>query len=183
MPTAIIVALIAGVFTIAATLIGALLKTGPERPEGEVSNNKKSCEITIDNLNLALQVNGNLSSVRENETIEASKGDSLLLTDLGMDLSHNDACADTTIAAVAYLRKPKVRNENLKDKYDYQDGRFTNGARVRRAFQSGDFFSKSGNPAWVLEEDWNNLVLTLVEYSSQYPDGTVIERFHFRLAR
>ncbi len=183
MSSVVIAAIIGGVFAVAAALVGVFFKTGLQSNGGEASGSKGACEISMSDLSLNLEINGKSSSVKENGMIEATDGDSLLLVDLEVDLLLNGACAGTKLAMEAYLRKPEVRNDDPKDEFAYEDGRFTNGARLRGAFRSSKFFSKSGSSEWVLEDGWNNLALSLVEYSPRYPEGHVVERFYFQILR
>lgn len=141
------------------------------------------CKIKIVEFKLNYSVNGKTWSSYINQTIKAAKGDTLLLTDFEIIISFNSSCKLTKITAEAFIKKPKIKNPDPKDKYDYNDIRFTEGETVSSAIKSKRFSAVSGINEWALESGWDNVVISLLEYSSQYPNGHVFERLYFKIQK
>ena len=118
-----------------------------------------------------------------NEPIKAGKGDTLSLKNVEMILSINDSCKTTNIAIEAFIKKPNVKNPDPLDKYDYNDGRFTECKNITNVIEMGDFFSVNETKAWILQSEWDNIVISLIEYNNRYPRGHTFERLYFKIKK
>jgi hypothetical protein len=141
------------------------------------------CKIKIVEFKLNYSVNGKTWSSYINDTIKAAKGDTLLLIDFEIILSFNSSCKLTKITSEAFIKKPNIKNPDPKDKYDYNDGRFTEGETVTSVIKSKQFSAVSRSNEWILQSSWDNVVISLLEYSSQYPNGHVFDRIHFKIQK
>jgi len=154
-----------------------------EQIKEDFSDRDELCKIKIIEFKINYSVNGFAWYSYLNDPIKAGKGDTLLLNNVEMILSINDSCKTTKIAIEAFIKKPNVKNLDPQDKFDYNDGRFTEGKNVTNVIKLGDFFALSGTKEWILQSKWDDIVISLIEYSHRYPKGYVFERLHFKIQK
>lgn len=178
--TAVRSAIVAGIFAIIVAVINGLFQ--PKKEPVPASSKTQDCEIKVDGIKIAYRINGKAGTALENDVIIASEGDVLELVNYELQLSRAGECPTTTIAAEAYLRKPERQNPDPDDKWDYDDGRFSDASIAMVAFKGTAFYNEAGEIGWRLGADWNKLQIVLVEYSESVPEGRAFRRFFFGLS-
>lgn len=183
----LLTAIATGVFNIITKSVDYKKDLNSQRNSKQVDENyldrDKLCKIKIVEFKLNYSVNGIAWYSYLNDPIKAGQGDTLLLKNVEMILSTNDSCKTTKIAIEAFIKKPNVRNPDPQDKYDYNDGRFTEGKNVTNVIKLGGFSAVSGTKEWILQSEWDDIVISLFEYSHKYPEGHVFERLYFKIRK
>ena len=185
--TAIIAAAITGICFIIGTIISSVCSSKKEirhvvlTPSATSNKSSDQCKITINKFKVNYQINNKSISSSENSVIHANVGDILNLQDIEMNLSIENNCRKTSIAAEAYIRKQHIKNIDPNDKYDYEDGRFTSASMARRLFKSSVFTKDQIAKGWKLKSGFNSLVIVILQYSPAKPNGEVIQRFYFNI--
>ncbi|MCL4705667.1 hypothetical protein KJ068_10930 [bacterium] len=183
---ALLAAIATGIFIVFGragdTIVDTSDKGVLEKTKGETHIDNQRCAMRIIEFKLNYTVNGKQWSSYFNDTIKASEGDTLLLMNFEMILSTNDSCKASKISAEAHIRKPNIINPDPRDKYDYSDGRFTEGRAVTNVVKSGEFLAVGEDKSWILQPGWDYLVVALLEYAPKHPSGYAFEHLHFRIS-